>query len=66
MFHLILLIGTYGLLIAAFILLYIDLISSKKYQNKSFDGKFPKLTRNSVIMTLVAIVLLVFISLGTV
>jgi len=66
MFHVILLIGTYGLLIAAFILFYIDLMSSKKYQNKSLEGVFPKLSRNSVIMTLVALILLVFISLAAV
>lgn len=64
MFHLILLIGTYGLLITSFILLFIDLLSFKKYQNESLNGKFPKLGRNSVIISLVALILLVFMSLS--
>lgn len=64
MFHLILLIGTYGLLITSFILLYIDLLSFKKNQKRSLNGKFPNLGRNSVIISLVSLVLLVFISLS--
>jgi len=66
MFNLILLIVTFGLISAAFILIFIDLLSYKKYQNKTLNGKFPKLSRNSVIMSLVALFLLVFVSFSVV
>ncbi|MFX1401874.1 MAG: hypothetical protein ACFE8V_11605 [Promethearchaeota archaeon] len=66
MFNLILLIGIFGLIIAAFIMFFIDLLSYKKYQNKTLDKKFPKLSRNSVIMVLVALILLIFVSFSVV
>ena len=63
MFSSILLVGTIGLLFVSFILLIIDLLSSKRHQNAPSNKKFPKLTTYSLVLTLVSLFLLVFVSI---
>ena len=64
MFNFILLIATISLFIVSLGLIIIDLVSKKRHQNKSYEVNFPKLSRNSVIMALIALILLVLLSLS--
>jgi len=63
MFNLILMWGSFGLFMASFICLIIDLLSKKRNQNRSPDKKLPKLSRNSLFLSLISLILLVFVSL---
>lgn len=62
MFNFILLIGAFGLFMSSFILLLIDLLSTKKDQNRNSKRKFTKKSAYSVALALIALILLVFVS----
>jgi len=66
MFVFILLIGVFGLFMASFIALIVDLLSSKRNKNRPSDEKLPKLGRYSFLFNLFALMLLVFVSFMTV
>jgi len=66
MFVFILLIGVFGLFMASFIALIIDLLSPKRNNNRPSDEKLPKLGKYSFIFNLFALILLVFVSFTTV
>jgi len=65
MFSSVLLVGTIGLLVVSFMLIIIDLLSSKRHQKAPPNKKFPKLSTYSLILTLISLFLLVFVSLTT-
>jgi len=62
MFVFILLIGVFGLFIAAFITLIIDMLSPKRNNNRPSNEKLPKLGKYSFLFNLFALLLLVFVS----
>jgi len=65
MFVFILLIGVFGLFMASFIALIVDLLSSKRNNNRPSDEKLPKLGKYSFLFNLFALILLVFVSFMT-
>ena len=65
MFSSIMLVSVIGLFSVSFILIIIDLLSSKRHQNTPPNKKFPKLTTYSLVLTLISLFLLVFISVPT-
>ncbi|MGB5910024.1 MAG: hypothetical protein WBH31_02405 [Promethearchaeia archaeon] len=65
MFSSVLLVGTIGLFVVSFMLIVIDLLSSKRHQKASPNKKFPKLSTYSLLLTLISLFLLVFVSLTT-
>jgi len=65
MFSTVLLVGTIGLFVVSFMLIVIDLLSSKRHQEMPATKKFPKLTTYSLVLTLISLFLLVFVSLTT-
>ena len=65
MFSSILLVGSIGLFFVSFILIIIDLLSSKRHQNTPPNKKFPKLTTYSLVLTLLSLFLLVFVSVSS-
>jgi len=62
MFIFILLIGTFALFMASFVVLIIDLTSTKRNENRVTDKKLPKLGKYSFLFNLFALLLLVFVS----
>ncbi|MFW9947051.1 MAG: hypothetical protein ACFFDX_09515 [Candidatus Odinarchaeota archaeon] len=62
MFSFIMLVGVTALFSVSFILIVIDLLSSKRHQNTPPNKNFPKLTTYSLTLTLISLFLLVFIS----
>ncbi len=65
MFVFILLIGVFGLFMASFIALIVDLLSSKRNNNRPSDEKLPKLGKYSFLFNLFALILLVLVSFMT-
>jgi len=65
MFVFILLIGVFGLFMASFIALIVDLLSPKRNNNRPSDEKLPKLGKYSFLFNLFALILLVFVSFMT-
>ncbi len=66
MFVFILLIGVFGLFMASFIALIVDLLSPKRNNNRPSDEKLPKLGKFSFLFNLFALILLVLVSFMTV
>ena len=62
MFAFILLILVFGLFMASFVVLIMDLTSSKRNTNRPTDEKLPKLGKYSFLFNLIALLLLVFVS----
>jgi len=62
MFVFILLIGVFGLFMASFVALIMDLTSTKRNTNRPTSEKLPKLGKFSFIFNLIALLLLVFVS----
>jgi len=62
MFAFILLISVFGLFMASFIVLIIELTSTKRHNNRPTDEKLPKLGKYSFLFNLFALLLLVFVS----
>jgi len=66
MFVFILLIGVFGLFMASFIALIVDLLSPKRNNNRPSDEKLPKLGKYSFLFNLFALILLVLVSFTSV
>ena len=62
MFIFILLIGVFALFMAGFVVLIIDLTSTKRNENRVMDKKLPKLGKYSFLFNLFALLLLVLVS----
>ncbi|MHA1460474.1 MAG: hypothetical protein ACTSO8_03250 [Promethearchaeota archaeon] len=58
----ILLISVFGLFMASFVVLIMELTSSKKHNNRPADEKLPKLGKYSFLFNLFALLLLVVVS----
>ncbi len=63
MFALILLICVFGLFMASFVVLILDLTSTKRNINRPTDEKLPKLGKYSFLFNLFALLLLVLVSI---
>jgi hypothetical protein len=53
---------SFGLFIASFLVLVVDLLSKKKNNSRALDEKLPKLGKYSFMLSLISILLLVFVS----
>jgi len=62
MFVFVLLLIIFGLFMSSFIVLIIDLTSTKRNDNRPTDEKLPKLGKFSFLFNLFALLLLVFVS----
>ena len=62
MFVFILLISVFGLFMASFVALIMDLTSTKRNNNRPADEKLPKLGKFSFLFNLFALLILVFVS----
>ena len=62
MFAFFLLVLVFGLFMASFFVLIIDLTSTKRNNNRSADEKLPKLGKYSFLFNLFALLLLVLVS----
>ncbi len=66
MFKFVLLIFVFGLFMASFAALIIDMLSPKRNTNRPSDEKLPKLGKFSFLFNLFALILLVLVSFMTV
>jgi len=62
MLQFVLLISVFGLFMASFAALIIDLLSPKRNKNRPSDEKLPKLGKFSFLFNLFALLILVFVS----
>ena len=62
MFAFILLISVFGLFMASFIALIVDMLSPKRNNNRPSDEKLPKLGKYSFLFNLFALIILVLVS----
>jgi hypothetical protein len=62
MFVFILLVSVFGLFMASFVALILDLTSSKRNANRPTNEKLPKLGKFSFLFNIFALLLLVFVS----